>query len=110
MSERQTALDPAGESPYVPENPPPPRLYRDLCSTCSHAEACGSRSSAEHPILFCELFEVRGPVAPMPAAPERAAPARRTVAPKGLCANCENLPTCIMARPEAGVWHCEEYR
>jgi len=28
---------------------------------------------------------------------------------KGLCKNCKKKETCILPKPEAGIWHCEEY-
>jgi len=28
---------------------------------------------------------------------------------RGLCVNCKHEATCTFARPEGGVWHCEEY-
>jgi len=28
---------------------------------------------------------------------------------KGLCMNCAHRDTCLLPRPESGVWHCEEY-
>jgi len=112
MSKKPAASDSTGASPYIPESPPPPRPYRDLCSTCSHKKTCGSRSTPERPILFCELFEVFAPTptaAPIAAASE--SPARgRSVEHRGLCVNCENRHECTMTRPEGGVWHCEEYR
>jgi hypothetical protein len=86
------------------------RQYRDLCSTCKHAAACGGRSTPERPIFFCEEFEVSGPAAPSP--PERPAESS-PAAPgdyKGLCMNCEDRGTCTIPKPEGGVWHCEEYR
>lgn len=111
MSEARTAPALVDRSPYVPVSPPPPRPYRDLCSTCCHSEACGSRSTPERPILFCELFEVRArPTAPAAGLLERASGRQSAAERKGLCANCENVRTCALARPEGGVWHCEEYR
>ena len=113
MSERRSGPGSTYDPAYIPEPPPPPRPYRDLCSTCSHAEACGSRSTPERPILFCELFEVFVPAptaAPVAAPPERPASGRYAVEHKGLCANCENRQDCTMARPVGGVRHCEEYR
>ena len=112
MPEAQPAPGSTDVCPYVPEGPPPPRPDRDLCSTCTHAEACGPRSTPERPILFCELFEVFVPVQTAGAAaapPERPA-SRQAVEHRGLCVNCENRRKCTMARPEGGVWHCEEYR
>ena len=113
MSEKPVDPTSTGASSYIPESPPPGRPYRDLCSTCSHERACGSRSTPERPILFCELFEVfvAVPTAGAAAAPpERPAGGRGAVEHKGLCVNCENRQECTMARPEGGIWHCEEYR
>jgi hypothetical protein len=28
---------------------------------------------------------------------------------EGLCVNCANRETCLVPKPEGGVWHCEEY-
>ena len=28
----------------------------------------------------------------------------------GLCGNCDERKTCIFAKAESGVWHCEEYK
>jgi len=28
---------------------------------------------------------------------------------KGLCRNCKKHETCILPKPEGGVWHCKEY-
>ena len=112
MSKKPVAPASTQASPYIPEPPPPPRPYRDLCSTCSHERACGSRSTPERPILFCELFEVLAPAptaAPVAAPPERPA-SGQGVEHRGLCVNCDSRDECTMARPEVGVWHCEEYR
>jgi len=114
MSTERPDSGSAAASPYVPEAPAAPRPYRDLCSTCRHQEACGSRSTPERPILFCEMFEALGakPAAARPAAADAGAAASGQGAARhiGLCANCESRQTCTMARPEGGVWHCEEYR
>ena len=84
--------------------------YRDLCSTCSHTEACGHRSTPEQPIFFCEMFEAAGAAAA--AAPTSRRPADPADAGdyKGLCMNCEHRDQCSLPKPEGGVWHCEEYR
>lgn len=112
MSKKPRAPASTGASPYVPERPPAPRTYRDLCSTCSHKRACGSRSTPERPILFCELFEVLAPAptaASVAVPPERPAVGRGVIGHKGLCVNCESRQECTMARPAGGIWHCEEY-
>ena len=113
MSEKQPAPPSSGVSPYVPRSPSAPRQYRDLCSTCNHAGTCDPRSTAEHPIFFCEMFEAFVPasvVAPTTTGPERQANPAGMVGLKGLCINCEHRESCSMHRPEGGIWHCEEYR
>ena len=112
MSNTQSAPGSTNVSPYIPESPPSSLPYRDLCSTCNHAEACGSRSTPERPILFCEWFDVFIPAptpAPVAAPPERSASGQGAFEHRGLCVNCENREDCTMAKPEGGVWHCEEY-
>ena len=111
MSREHVISDPPDVARYVAANPSAARRYRDLCSTCKHAEACGGRSTLEHPIFFCELFEV---FAPRPALTPAAAPEPSDWPDaseyKGLCVNCENRTTCTAPKPEGGVWHCEEYQ
>ena len=111
MSKKPATPASTGASPQVPGSLPPPRPYRDLCSTCSHERACGSRSTSERPILFCELFEVPASApTPAPAAAPPEPPASgQGVEHRGLCVNCDNRHECTTTRPEAGVWHCEEY-
>ena len=97
---RPAAPDPSAAGPY-----------RDLCSTCIHAERCGNRSTPERPILFCEMFEVpASPLAVTAAAAREPADRQDAGDYKGLCMNCGNRRTCTLRKPEGGVWHCEEYR
>ena len=90
------------------------RPYRDLCSTCNHAEACGHRSTPDRPIFYCENFDAFVPIAPRPpratTVDSRSAGVLSAGRRQGLCVNCENRDTCTMPKPEGGVWHCEEYR
>ena len=100
----------------MPTSTPP-----GLCATCSTASTCIFLRSAEEPILQCEEFDDRGPAAPKPArydadielTRQRWESAALEIATlqtnRGLCANCEHNATCTFDRPEAGVWHCEEY-
>lgn len=102
--------DPTDAARCVAQGPSASTPYRDLCSTCSHTESCGNRSTPGRPIFFCEMFEVfASPPAATAAARE---PAARLDAGeyKGLCQNCESRNTCIFPKPEGGIWHCEEYR
>jgi len=86
------------------------RRYRDLCSTCKHAEACGGRSTLERPVFFCELFEVLAPQPDLTPVRAPESESRQDAGEyKGLCVNCANRTTCTEPRPESGVWHCEEY-
>ena len=111
MPRGRDAPDPTDAGRSVARGRCASRPHRDLCSTCSHTESCGNRSTPQRPMFFCELFEVFVP--PPPAAP---AAAREPASPKdageykGLCVNCENADTCPAAQSEGGVWHCQEYR
>ena len=87
--------------------------YRDLCSNCNHAEACGGRSGPKRPIFFCEQFDVFVPVPtsePAHAVPTQPPERQNTSGRTGLCMNCDNAETCTLPKPEGGIWHCEEYR
>jgi hypothetical protein len=110
MSRDRPAAGPRDVARRASQGPSAAGPYRDLCSTCLHAERCGNHSTPEHPILFCEMFEV--PASPLPVTRAAARePADRQDAGdhKGLCMNCENRRTCTLRKPEGGVWHCEEY-
>jgi len=113
MSEGHRFPDPDSLNAYVAASPFADRPYRDLCSTCNHAEACGDHSTPENPIFFCEQFDAFAAVAPSDhAAPSPGLAATRAVGNRdeGLCMNCEDRDTCRTPRPQGGVWHCEEYR
>ena len=89
------------------------REYRDLCSNCDNGDACCGRTRPTRPIFFCEEFVVFG--AEPASEPDRSAEAKPRKAWSanghiGLCVNCENAKTCVLPKPEGGVWHCEEYR
>ena len=105
--------DPASVPQYTSGRRDDSRPYRDLCSTCNHAEACGGRSTPERPILFCEEFDTSVPVpAAEPARAESTRSGKRQIASKrpGLCMNCDNAETCTTPKPEGGIWHCQEYQ
>lgn len=87
--------------------PPVETAYPGLCTTCRHATTCALPRRIETAKVHCEEFAV----ADSPSAlrrPEVRPEAAEVVI--GLCPNCENRPSCTYARPESGVWHCEEYR
>ena len=113
MSREHAAPGPSDVPSCSARNPVAARPYRDLCCTCNHADECDRPSTPERPIFFCEMFEAYVPVeaqAPPSRAPRE--PPGKPGAPeyKGLCANCENRDTCVLPRPDGGVWHCQEYR
>jgi len=113
MSTEHAFPDPTNVPLDAVGRPDASELYRDLCSNCNHAKACGGRSSPKRPIFFCEEFDV---FVPVPASERARAvpmqPTRRqsTNEPTGLCMNCDDAETCTLPKPEGGVWHCEEYR
>ena len=112
MPAKRPSPDPASAPRYALGRADASRPYRDLCSTCNHAEACAGRSTPERPIFFCEEFDVFVSVpAPQPgqAAPTQPTKRQSTNEHTGLCMNCDNVGTCTLPKPEGGVWHCEEY-
>ncbi len=111
MSREHVMPDPTDVARYVAASPSAARRYRDLCSTCKHTEACGGRSTLEHPIFFCELFEVFAPPPTLtPVGPLESQSRQDTSEYRGLCMNCANRNTCAIPKPEGGIWHCQEYR
>jgi len=84
--------------------------HRDLCSTCNHLRTCETRGTARRPVFYCEEFDAYVPVAARPASASE--PEKKAGPDKygGLCCNCDNRHTCVVPKPESGIWHCEEYR
>lgn len=82
--------------------------HRDLCCTCDHARACSSVGTADRPVFFCEEFSAAAR-RDQRVGPAAGADVNRPV-PLGLCGDCDHRNACQAARPEGGVWHCEEYR
>jgi len=92
---------------------------RGICSTCKYSKNCALPYSHKEPLLECEEFDVEQPVfdglasakKPMPVVGADLDPEMFNQSKyNGLCKNCENLKTCAFPKPEAGVWHCEEYQ
>ena len=113
MPRRHSGPDPEDIPPCAEREASVSRTYRDLCSTCNRTGTCGTRSTPQRPILFCEEFDAFVPVSTSAGG--------KTVSPKspgkqdatrykGLCVNCENRETCTIQKDEGGIWHCEEYR
>lgn len=81
----------------------------DLCMTCNNARNCMYRLNKPDPVVECEEFDgyALPPSAVVTAEPElKIVPDTRF---KGLCVNCNKRETCTFPKPEAGVWHCEDY-
>lgn len=80
-----------------------------LCATCDSVETCVFFKEHRGAIQYCEeyLAVQNAPATELKVAPETK-PSAGTDA-KGLCVNCQKLPTCVFTRPAEGVWHCEEY-
>ncbi len=82
-----------------------------ICSTCIHAEHCSTRKSFKGKILHCEEFDDYIPQ----TLPDKKKTNKKELpvqyAPvKGLCQNCDQLGTCVLPKPEGGVWFCNEYQ
>jgi hypothetical protein len=88
--------------------------YLGICATCANAPDCTFPRAVDRPVVQCE--EWKGEIAAREAdeGPQDAAvtmPRRsRTTLAMGLCATCEEYPTCAFVKPTGGVWHCEEYK
>ena len=87
---------------------------QSLCVNCRHKESCMFLKDAKRPILFCETYEVcpvqNSGVIDMPT--ERRDREKRGLESekyKGLCSDCLHRETCMIPKPEGGIWHCEEY-
>jgi len=96
-----------------------PERYEGLCSACKYSLRCTLTKSPGQGIQFCEEYEGGGGPHPGGKAGGCAGPAKprgtdakpgASGAVLGLCGNCSNRDTCRFPRPDAGVWHCEEYQ
>jgi len=104
-----------GHAATVVEREQKPGRGSGLCSLCTRGEDC---TFSSRPLLHeCDEFEgmSRNPVATIEAYMSHEARKKKQAlppvssGPRGLCRNCENLEGCTYAKPEGGVWHCEEY-
>jgi len=82
---------------------------KDLCSTCNHARTCVRLKSIKRPVWFCEEFDDYTPP-PKEEGKDITQPEEEKYDKSmGLCCNCAKRDTCTFAKPNGGVWHCEEY-
>jgi len=86
-----------------------PTRIEGLCSTCIHREHC-IYYDPNNPIYQCEEFDAF--VEPRKINKIAIVPSGKKTNDEfaGLCKNCANRDTCMFAKPQGGVWHCEEYR
>ena len=86
-----------------------------LCATCRHVDGCSLIRSEKGPVVQCEEFEIEGKIdvgvhkEPVSSKPPAEKEHDDGGALLGLCSNCDLRSTCTFPKPEAGVWHCEEY-
>ena len=88
--------------------PPAGTAYPGLCTTCRHTTTCALPRRIGNGQDAVRGVRRRGRPLRLRRRPEVRPEAAEVVL--GLCPNCENRPSCTYARPESGVWHCEEYR
>jgi hypothetical protein len=86
------------------------RKYNDLCESCKNLSTCVYIQNGKRPVLYCEEFELYEviEVQEKPPATEQKTEEEQNVF-TGLCKNCDNRHTCMNARPDRIIWHCEEY-
>lgn len=84
-----------------------------ICVTCVYSPKCALTpvKRFSNGIQFCEEYET---VHPAVANSSRGRLSKRFVQwyrseILGLCSNCAHYPGCSFPKPEAGVWHCEDY-
>jgi hypothetical protein len=83
-----------------------------LCSTCINAGFCINLKARQRGAVQCELFDHGGsPAIDLDRIPSMAmlAAENKYEACLGLCSTCDLAKECMMAQPQGGVWHCEEY-
>ena len=86
--------------------------YNDLCVTCKNFSSCLYVKNGSRPVHYCEEFEVYAYRPVMESTYPIKLPANKKeekLVFYGLCKNCGNRMTCMMASPDRIIWHCEEY-
>jgi hypothetical protein len=94
--------------------------FRGICQRCINATWCTFPRDSRRPVQSCEEFcEPTGAVTrteqerreePHGAARGGEKPEAATAATlMGLCRDCIHSDLCQFAKPEGGVWHCEEF-
>jgi len=89
---------------------------KGLCSTCACYPDCIFCGRKSTPVLYCEEFtDIEQFSRSNALKSDTAVHAGDSIAIfqkdrfKGLCVNCSKNRSCLFAKLEGGVWHCEEY-
>jgi len=81
-----------------------------ICSTCKNKTSCLYIQNGNPPKHHCEEFEV---YSYQPVIENHPYFKRKKKEDKpalnGICKNCDNRKSCMNAKPERVIWHCEEY-
>lgn len=85
-----------------------------LCSGCNNSSECVYRKRRGFDAIYCETFDNLNGSAKYSKSILKEAdfsyPGEKAIITHlGLCTNCENRDSCQLPKPDAGVWHCEEY-
>jgi len=84
-----------------------------ICLTCKNKSSCIYIKDGERPVQYCEEFEVYSYRRVIPVIENipifRRKPKEDKPALNGICKNCDNRKSCMNAKPERIIWHCEEY-
>lgn len=86
------------------------RRFNDLCDSCKNLPTCVYIKNGKRPVLYCEEFEihevqqVKDDTHQVDSNAEEESPVFT-----GLCKNCDNRFTCMNAKPDRIIWHCEDY-
>ncbi len=92
-------------------------VFPGLCLSCRNAPECTFPREPGRPVWQCEEFTSFDSRLERNSC-EGTILARTGLIPEerdpegwiGLCKNCENRKTCNFPKPDAGVWHCDEYQ
>ncbi len=91
-----------------------PEAFVGLCLTCNNSGTCVYRKRRGTDAIYCELYDgyaipQNGHGLKMTSAIIDGSQETGISGTKGLCVNCAHRDSCQLAKPESGVWHCEEY-
>jgi hypothetical protein len=94
-------------------------MLTGLCATCSKAADCIYVKNEGWPIVHCEEFEadprmfseIVEETTPDSTIESKSKTKEEseTSAFEGLCITCAHRDSCMYAKEQGGVWHCEEY-